>query len=43
MRKLARANAAKVLNWMKHPLAAAFRKWKYDMADAMKKLEALSK
>jgi len=42
-RKLAKANALKVLNWMKHPLAAAFRKWKYDMADAMKSLEGLSK
>lgn len=43
MRKAAKANAIKILNWMKHPLAPAFRKWKFDMADNMKKLDGLSK
>jgi hypothetical protein len=43
MRKAAKANALKILNWMKHPLAPAFRKWKFDMADNMKKLDGLSK
>lgn len=33
-RKLARENARRVLNWMRHPLAIYFKKWKYDMADA---------
>jgi len=28
---------------MHHPLAHAFRKWKYDMADSQKKLLDLSK
>jgi len=27
-------NARRVLNWMRHPLAIAFKKWKYDLADA---------
>ena len=43
MRKLARARALQVVNWMRHPLAPYFRKWKYDMADAMKKLDGISK
>lgn len=42
-RKLARENSKRVLNWMRHPLAIYFKKWKYDMADAMKKLDGLSK
>jgi len=36
-------NARKVLGWMNHPLAIYFKKWKYDMADAQKKLDGLSK
>ena len=43
MRKLYRENALKVINWIKHPLAPSFRKWKYDMQDAMKKLDGISK
>lgn len=42
-RKLARENARRVLNWMRHPLAVYFKKWKYDLADAQKKLKGLSK
>ena len=42
-RKLARENAKKVLNWMRHPLAIYFRRWKYDMADQQKALAGLSK
>ena len=30
MRKHARMNALKVINWMQHPLAPFFRKWKYE-------------
>ena len=42
-RKLARENARRILNWMRHPLAVYFKKWKYDRADAQRKLEGLSK
>lgn len=42
-RKLARENARRILNWMRHPLCVYFKKWKYDMADAQKKLKGLSK
>jgi hypothetical protein len=42
-RKLARENAKRVLAWMRHPLCVYFKKWKYDMADAQKKLSGLSK
>lgn len=42
-RKLAKENARRILNWMRHPLAIYFKKWKYDMADAQKKLLGLSK
>lgn len=42
-RKLARENAKRILNWMRHPLAIYFKKWKYDLADAQRKLEGLSK
>jgi len=31
------------LNWMNHPLAIYFRKWKYDMCDSENKLKGLSK
>ena len=42
-RKAAKERAAQIINWMNHPLAAYFRKWKYDMADAENKLKPLSK
>ena len=42
-RKAAKARALQALNWMNHPLSIYFRKWKYDQADAEKKLRGLSK
>lgn len=29
-RKLYKENAKRVFNWMRHPLAIYFKKWKYD-------------
>lgn len=42
-RKAAKQRAMQILNWMNHPLAAYFRKWKYDTADAENKLKGLTK
>ena len=42
-RKAAKARAIQAINWMNHPLSVYFRKWKYDQADAEKKLLGLSK
>ena len=42
-RKAAKARAVQVLNWLNHPLATYFRKWKFDMADSENKLKGLSK
>ena len=43
MRKLWKEKARKIVNMMRHPLAIYFNKWKFDMADNMKKLEGISK
>lgn len=42
-RKAAKARALQAINWMNHPLAVYFRKWKYDQSDAENKLRGLSK
>ena len=42
-KKALKLRAIQVFNWMNHPLALAFRKWKYDMADTEEKLKGLSK
>lgn len=42
-RKQVKLRAKQVLNWMRHPLAIAFNKWKYDMGDAESKLKGISK
>jgi len=43
MRKQWKEKARKIVNMMRHPLAIYFNKWKFDMADNMKKLEGISK
>jgi hypothetical protein len=42
-KKAIKMRAKQIINWMNHPLAPYFRKWKYDMSDSEKKLDGLSK
>jgi hypothetical protein len=42
-RKRVKHTAKFVINNMRHPLAGYFRRWKYEQADAIKKLKHLDR